>query len=171
MRKVILIVLVLFAAHSQAQSFGIKAGVNFADLRGSDARGYGSITSFHVGIVREISLFNAVSLQPELLFSTQGAERGSDELKLNYFTLPLILKIYVSELSLEAGPQMGLLVGKSKDFDGDINTFDFGWAAGIGYEITGSLFAQARYNWSAVSVVDDAQIKNSVFQLSLGYMF
>jgi opacity protein-like surface antigen len=51
------------------------------------------------------------------------------------------------------------------------SSFDFGLNLGFGYNINSNLFAQARYNYGITTVAENPDIKNSVFQISLGYKF
>ena len=152
-----------FAFYGNAQNihFGAKGGVNFADLSDVSADGR---TGFHLGLLAEVGL-GKFSVQPEVLYSAQGV----DDINLDYLNIPVLAKYYVIQnLSLEAGPQFGF--NTKEDDINDINTFDMGGAVGVGYKI-GSLFAQARYNFGFSDVADGGSAKNSVFQLSVGYLF
>lgn len=171
----LLLILVFISGAAQAQSFGIKAGLNFSNLTGNDANNFKGLSSFHVGVLKEFIILKKLSFQPELLFSTQGVrvEEMDDDYKLNYFTLPLLVKLYINDsFSLHAGPQLGLLVGQTKNvlpIDG--KTFEYGIAGGLEYTITGGLFIQGRYIRGTSKINDDTDLKNSVVQLSLGYFF
>lgn len=158
---------------TNAQSFGIKGGINFASLSGDGADGLDGITSFHIGGIAEFKIFENLALQPELLYSTQGAKIDDTEYKLGYLTLPVMAKFYLNDkLSIHVGPQFGVLVSETSDvMADDSNTFDFGLAGGIEYRIAGGLFAQARYNAGMSELSENADVKNSVFQLSIGYLF
>lgn len=133
------------------------------------------------------------AFQPELLFSTQGAKGKSEyedssvetKVNLSYINLPLIFKYYAAPgLSLEAGPQIAFLVdselkeGKiSADADELFKTIDFGMNFGLGYKLDNGMFFQGRYNVGLTNIIDkskegaDWNVKNSVFQVSVGYMF
>ena len=160
---------------TQAQYFGIKAGLNFSNFSGDDTEDLKGLTSFHVGVLKEFIITKNVSFQPELLFSTQGVkvEKMDDDYKLNYFTLPLMVKFYINDaFSVHAGPQLSLLAGETKDvlpIEG--KTFEYGLAGGLEYTISGGLFIQARYCMGLSEISKDADVKNSVIQLSLGYFF
>lgn len=176
MRKIILLaVMMLGAVPLQAQSFGIKAGINFADLNGSDAEGLDSYTSFHIGMLKEWVIFDNLSFQPELLYSTQGAkvDGTDDKFKLNYLALPLVLKFYLTDaFSIHAGPQFGLLIGETDNLVPiDTKTFEYGGAFGIDYALSNSFFVQGRYNPGFSEIAEDVDIKNSVIQISLGVTF
>lgn len=173
MKRFIVFAALLFAFSANAQSYGIKGGVNFANLSGAD--GTDGITGLHVGFLAEFKVFQNLALQPELLYSAQGAKTESFDYKLGYLTLPVMAKFYLNDkLSIHAGPQFGILVSESdgiKNIDSDTNKTDFGISGGIEYNIFGGLFAQARYNSGLSEITDNAEIKNSVFQLSIGYLF
>ncbi|ABQ03165.1 porin family protein [Flavobacterium johnsoniae] len=185
--KKILLAAVLFIATTtaiQAQfiQIGVKAGVNFANQTGgSDFNGISvdkeGITSYHAGLVAELKLLEKFSIQPELLYTTQGAEYKSAvqdfKNEMGYIAIPVMAKIYMTKsLSLELGPQASFLVSNKKEFDAaDPKTFDFSLNAGLGLKVVGGLFVQARYGIGLTEVSKDADFKNSVFQLSAGYMF
>ncbi|WP_304038414.1 outer membrane beta-barrel protein [Mesonia mobilis] len=88
-----------------AQEFGVKAGVNLANLN-TDGDIDGK-TSFYLGAVAEFGLSESFALQPELVYSMQGA----DELDLSYINIPVLAKYYLVEgLAVEVGPQFGFVV-------------------------------------------------------------
>lgn len=184
MKKSILIAIILFSITTvlQAQSirFGIKAGANFANQNGDTPPAFESkesITSYHAGLVSEIKLFDSFAIQPELLYSTQGAtyKNAVDEFKneLGYLSIPVLAKFYLSKsLSLELGPQASFLLSERENVNfEDSKTFEFGVVGGLGLNITKSLFIQARYGVGLTEASKDADIKNSTIQLSAGLMF
>jgi hypothetical protein len=207
MKKILLSAAVMalgFAAQAQSEiKFGAKAGLNLATY-GADANdvdGIGSRTSFHVGAVAEFKFTEKFSVQPELLYSMQGAKAdilfsdGFDTYsikatdKLDYLILPVMAKYYVIKgLSIEAGPQVGfLLSAKSKAESGDdsmetnvkddYKSLDFSINGGVGYQLPMGLFLQARYNIGMANILKtddetgDAKITNNVLQFSVGYKF
>jgi hypothetical protein len=188
---VITLLSIVFVNAQNAQ-FGVKAGVNFGSINGDDTDEFEMRTSFHVGVVSEILFSEKFSIQPELLYSSQGAkmsEEGFDlVIKLNYINLPVMAKFYVIEgLSLEVGPQFGfLLSAKAKsEFDGEseeedikdgLNDFDFGINFGAGYKLENGLSFAARYiygfsNLADTETEDDVKVNNGVIQLSVGFNF
>lgn len=184
MKKLILVAIVFFSitAVSQAQSirFGIKGGANFANQNGDTPPAFESkesITSYHAGVVAEVKLFDNFAIQPELLYSTQGAsyKNVDEEFKneLGYLSIPVLAKFYLSKsLSLELGPQAAFLLSERKNVDlEDAKTFEFGVVGGLGLNITKNLFVQARYGLGLTEASKNADIKNSTIQLSAGIMF
>nr|WP_316931446.1 porin family protein [Flavobacterium beibuense] len=173
-------------------SFGIKGGVNFATVSGDDFDSPDSRTSFHVGLLAEFPLTEMFSLQAEALYSGQGFEsdvdggifggEGKVEYQLDYINVPVLAKVYILDgLSIEAGPQFGFKVNEEIDAnanadDGDLNLdeaedFDFGVAAGVTFETPMGLFATGRYTQGFTDIVNNRDVKNSVFQIGVGYKF
>jgi len=117
-------------AQAQDLKFGVKAGANLATLTGDAvADDVKMQVGFNVGGLMEIKFTDMLALQPELLFSMQGAKttdtendgitsyRDESKVNLSYINVPVMLKLYpVKGFFLEAGPQVGFLVSaKSKD--------------------------------------------------------
>lgn len=187
MKKTILftVLLVAISMNMQAQlvKFGIKAGVNYANQTGSNitvnSTNYqtDAITSYHAGLIAEIKLVDSFSIQPELLYSTQGATYKSsiDEFRneLGYLSIPVLAKINLNKfVSLELGPQASFLLSERNNFNvKDANTFDFAVVGGLGLNITKNLFIQGRYGLGLTDASQDAQVKNSVVQISAGIKF
>lgn len=158
---------------SQAQDLGIKAGVNFSNFGGGDADGFNVLTGFHAGIFTEVQLLKHLSFQPELLYSKQGAKRQDAEYELNYLNVPAVFKLYLNEgFNIQAGPQFGLLISESDNFNGfNSKTYDLGVALGAEFYIADGLFVQGRYIYGTSSVSSERDIKNTGIQVSLGYQF
>ncbi len=161
---------------AQLLQIGVKAGLNYANFTGTEIQ-TDAITSYHAGLVAEIKLADKFAIQPELLYSTQGAsyEEAGEEFKneLGYIAIPVLAKIYLGKsFSLELGPQASFLLSEKSDVDfDDSNTFDFGLAGGLSYKITKNIFIQGRYVLGLTEVSSDANAKNSVLQFSAGLMF
>ena len=161
--------------NAQMLKFGLKAGANFSNLEGDNVDG-STYTSFHFGAVVELKLLENLSVQPELLYSSQGTKVNSDafdDINYNYITVPVLAKFYLTskKLSLEAGPQFSFLVNENVEDQFEGKTFDFGLAGGLGYNITDNVFVQARYIAGLTEASKNAEVTNRVIQLSLGYRF
>ena len=188
MKKNILCLVVIFAfgfANAQKTQFGLKAGVNFATLTG-DTDGASSIIGYNVGGFAEIKMSEKFSIQPELLFSTQGAQVTSDgtevDFILSYLNIPVMAKYYASpKFSIELGPQIGFLTsakGKAMGVSVDVEDFfkstDFGLNFGAGYDFTKKFSAGVRYNLGLSNIAEDSggdSVQNSVFSITIGYKF
>ena len=187
MKKTILVAALLFSALTtiQAQSvkLGLKAGLNYANQTGTDitvnSKNYKNeaISSYHAGLVAEINLFEGLALQPELLYSTQGATYknalGDITNEVGYLSIPIMIKINLSKsISLELGPQASFLLSEKDNVNlYKSNTFDFAVAGGLGLKVTKSIFLQARYGLGLTEISKEAQAKNSVVQVSAGLLF
>jgi hypothetical protein len=187
MKKTILVAALLLAISSNVQAqlvkFGIKAGLNYANQTGTNitvnSGNYDkeAITSYHAGVVAEIKLLDSFSIQPELLYSTQGAtyKYAAEEFKneLGYLSIPVLAKINLNKvISLEVGPQASFLLSERNNFDiKDANTFDFAVVGGLGLNITNHFFIQGRYGLGLTDASKDAEVKNSVVQVSAGFKF
>lgn len=195
MKKIILAIAILITLSSNAQkiNFGIKAGLNMSMLTGSKDQIMSSTNGFFAGTLLEFKILEKIALQPELLFSAQGAKFKSKNLtfsttrKMDYLILPIMVKYYIkSGLFVEAGPQVGFLLSANQDVENRITnistsenikdaTKDFDMAAnvGIGYDILDKIVTQIRYciGITNTSTLENTDIKNGVFQLSVGYKF
>lgn len=178
MRKAIVLLAILASIaglNAQTLKFGLKAGANFANLEGNTIEG-STYTSFHFGALMEVKVFENLSLQPELVYSSQGTkinEAAFTDINYNYINVPVLAKFYLTKnkLSLEAGPQFSFLINENvpDQFEGE--TFDFGLAGGLGYNITNHFLLQARYVAGLTEANKNAEVKNRTIQLSLGYRF
>ena len=86
MKKIVLSIaamLVFGFANAQDVRFGVKGGLNIATLTG-DVQDASTKVGFHVGGFAEIKVSDKFAVQPELLFSTQGA-KSDEEGKLNLY--------------------------------------------------------------------------------------
>lgn len=162
---------------------GIKGGLNVSNLMG-DVDDVAIRTSVHVGLLAEIIVTDKFSIQPELLYSGQGASitsTGGGRVKLDYVNLPVLAKFPVATgLSVEAGPQIGFLVSSryktndSNDKIDGVKTIDLGLGAGLEYELKSGVIFQTRYNLGLSDIGyagDNKRASNSVIQASIGYLF
>lgn len=178
MKKAIVLLTILGSIaglNAQTLKFGLKAGANFANMESNTIEG-STYTNFHFGAMLEVKLLENLSLQPELVYSSQGTkvdEAAFDDINYNYITVPVLAKFYLTKnkLSFEAGPQFSFLVNENvaNQFEGE--TFDFGLAGGLGYNITDHFLIQARYVAGLTEANKNAEVKNRTIQLSLGYRF
>ena len=90
-----------------------------------------------------------------------------------------MVKYYIVDgFSVEAGPQFSFLVkdeilNGAQVTDVTANSFDLMANLGLGYQFKNGLFFQTRYNLGLidVNISENLNIKNGVFQMSLGYQF
>ena len=104
MKKIALILLTFLSFAAFSQKVGVKGGLNLGKER-SSGNGISIIsdnrTSFNAGIYSEFSASEELFFAPELVYSQDGGEvsaagvSASD--RLNYLSLPLLLKYYISD--------------------------------------------------------------------------
>ncbi len=196
MKKIILVALaaiVSTGAFAQKFEWGVKAGLNLAKI--TDAEDTKFRTGVAAGVFGEYVINDLFGVQAELLYSMQGAKPGDDielgvddaVMKLDYINLPILAKFYVLEgLSVEVGPQFSFLAssklkGKSEgvsaevdmdDIEGiEMNKFDIGAAMGLSYKFNFGLDVFARYNLGFIEIAKDADSKNGVISVGVGYRF
>ncbi len=176
MRKIVfVIVLTVFTINftsAQLLKIGIKGGLNYANFNSPTIQ-TDALTSYHVGFIVEISLLKSLCLQPEILYSTQGASYKNivEDFKseLGYMSVPVLAKLHLGKtLSIEAGPQFSYLLSKKVNASTNVNEFDFALAGGLGIRLTNKVFVQGRYTYGLTKIEKNADFKNAVAQLSIG---
>ncbi len=185
MKKVLLLVSTLLTgvmANAQSLSFGPRLGVNVSNYTGGNIKS-DALFSYHIGALMSFGLGNTFFVQPEILFSSQGAKienQGSKQsYKVSYLAVPIMLKLRTSGgLYFEAGPQVSFRTGediKDQTIDKFSKNLDISVGAGLGYQSSGGLGIGARYmaGISKVGNFDSQNInpdfKNSLIQVSLFY--
>lgn len=194
MKRIILAAIAVMAfgfTNAQQTRFGVKGGLNLTNFVGGDVENTNSLVGFHVGGFAEIKIIEKLAIQPELLFSTQGTKVdggaffGDYDIKTNYLNIPVLAKYYIVEkFSVEAGPQLGVLLSAKadgEDIKDGFKTVDFGFNLGAGYHFTENVSLNLRYTIGLSPLADDADIedegdyydsaKNSVLALSFAYKF
>ncbi|SEH29943.1 porin family protein [Chryseobacterium culicis] len=183
-----------FAQSSDGPRFGLKAGGNLSSFTGGDSK---SKIGFYAGAFVNVPLSESFSIQPEVVYSQQGAKAKDDyematytiknmQQNLGYINVPIMLQYNATpELYFEAGPEFGLLV--SAQAKGDINgstykannkdnlkNFNFGAGIGLGYKFTPHLGVNVRYVAGLTKVLKNEfgdSSKNTNFQLGINYYF
>jgi len=177
--------------------FGLKGGVNLADITGDEVDSFDGRTCFHFGVMAEFSISDSFSFQPELLYSCQGSDYSESfesidtgfksinadtyegTIKVDYLNIPLMAKYYVGEnFSLEAGPQVGFLLSAKNEYNypGDsgeedikdyVKGIDFGVNFGLGFKLESGANFGARYNLGLSDNNDDPDLANATYKNSV----
>ncbi|MES2812083.1 MAG: porin family protein [Bacteroidota bacterium] len=189
MKKIIILTIVLFAFNlSNAQEttqtkFGLKGGLNLANFTG-DSDGSNSRVGIQAGFYTEFKISDKFAIQPELLYSIQGAsDKGTTivegytvnykaKFNLGYINLPIMAKYYTNDkFNIEFGPQIGFLAnaklktdvtiietGQEGSSTDDAKEFfkgiDFGLNFGLGYNFSDKIGANLRYNAGLTNIAD-----------------
>jgi opacity protein-like surface antigen len=184
MKKIILTSIMLCSvfAFSQDIKFGAKVGLNLSNLRGdypAAVNEHNSKIGFHIGGFAQYEINDKFTLQPELLFSTQGNTYGNKtyygggtyydgaeyNLKLNYLNLPIILKYKIIEkLSIEIGPQIGYLMSAKTKVDVTEDSRD----PSQNYSVEIDMLNDGVYNFGGTTVQSKASANRLDFSLNLG---
>jgi hypothetical protein len=192
MKKIILVLSITcisFSTSAQVR-FGVKAGYNLSTLIYSGTvtlDGEKSKSGFNAGLYASIPFSESFSLQPEFVYSQQGADfqNNTDKGTLNYdyLNIPVLIKYKLPVgLFLETGLQVGILLtaneksnGNSTDIMYKTYSPDYAWPMGLGYEMPNKHFGiDLRYNLGLINILrsgSDVNVKNSVFQFGVFYTF
>lgn len=152
---------------------GIKAGVNFARVSGSDENP-GDRIGFTAGLFLTTNQ-GLVALQPEVIFSMQGSKFTFGTAKVDYFQVPVLLRIGSSAKGKASvyglvGPSFGLLV-QDENWADPIDRTDVGLVVGAGVTVTRLLF-EARYTAGLTDFSKGAvAYKHRVFTVMGGFTF
>lgn len=171
------------AAEAQgAKQFGIVAGVDFADLTGSDISNTSSKTGFIGGLYLAIPVGSRVDIEPEALYASKGAQDSDDSsLKLNnnYIEIPVLIRYHFNADGgpyLLAGPAVGFSIScKVTDGSSDLDCSDtgglgletnttFGGVLGIGFQKK-RFGLEGRYDFDFGGAFKDVDAKNAVWEI------
>ena len=187
MKKIIFLPLLLAVGMLNAQlQFGLKGGVNISNFTGGDFNNIekSAYVAWHAGGLVRIK-FDHLALQPEVLFSTQGAklDDGTTEenYEITYVNIPIMLQWqFKGSFYVEAGPQVGFKVSEdipNSAIDEFAKSTDLSIGVGLGFLKSKGLGIGGRYTVgvSKVGEFDSANIdpdfKNGVIQFSLIFIF
>lgn len=154
--------------------FGLKAGLNLANLYVDEVDDESFKVGFNAGMYAKLPVTRGLSIQPELIYSNKGAkvtydtrvpllggEEGEYRFNLHYVELPVMAVInIVQNFNIHAGPYVSYLaaanitrlnddneVSRVADLKADnFNRIDYGLAAGVGLDFQ-NLTIGARYNY------------------------
>ena len=172
MRKIFLTAVIIVPLFSLAQ-FGIKAGVNFANVTNASDINSGSESGFMAGIFLAPPSKGVMGFRTELIFSRQGysyrTNTNTGVVNLDYILLPQLMQINITKFfSIQLGAQMAFLINAKADSTnssgssspyGEImdfyNKFDYGFAGGIEIHPFKGLLVGARYNISLGNLYKD----------------
>lgn len=173
-------------SNAQHVNIGIKAGLNVYNISSSDNSNYDPKLGVHFGLIGHIHRSDYFAIQPEIIFSMQGAKYSAGGLdyktNLNYINIPVMFQyMFENGFRLEAGPQLGILVSAKNivnDTDNNIKdqvkTFDFGVGLGVSYVHVSSGFGvDARYNIGLSNINDNGteKLRNAGIQFGVFYLF
>lgn len=171
------------ANQAQAQAgFGIRGGLNIANLNDTDAD-VDSRTGLMVGVYANYLIPNSpVVIQPEVLYTQKGYEQNDNTVKLDYIEIPVLAKFnFITDGSFTPnvyfGPSIGFNVNAEAEndvvevgFEDSVNDTEFGVVVGGGVDF-GRIDLGVRYGAGLTEVVDGGDAKNGVFSITAGIGF
>lgn len=200
MKKIFIVLIVLFAlnAHSQTFQLGLKAGLTNTQIIGSDFKNFeipSSSNGILIGAFSRIG-FAGMFVQPEISFrnlnftvnSNGTTSPSSAATKLNYIDVPILFgKKVLGVINVCAGPNFQFLVNQDLSANnasnlatGNYNNFVVGAQIGVGFDVWKLCF-DARYDFSINSIGNAASAVNtqnvdfssraSMLQFTVGYKF
>jgi hypothetical protein len=196
--------MIAIAAKAQIQ-FGVKAGANISNIIGDHNHDintgeypqngiqYKTKIGYNGGVFVTIPIKGKFSLQPELIYSLQGASftlhntdvsgniisNGTGHLNLSYVQIPVLAKFtFHHRFYAQTGPQIGLLVsakqnnyeGQSYSVGSSFQSVDIAWGVGIGYTCPSGTGFDLRYDLGLSSIdknPNDTEDHNSNLQLGI----
>jgi opacity protein-like surface antigen len=142
-------------------SFGLRLGLNYSTTNFNMGEPKPVVPvdtkwkpGFVVGALVEVGLSEHLALQQEYLYSQQSGEvKGGARYKMQYLSLPLLLKYrIIPRLAVVAGPQFDLMLkaqqevaGQTTNITHDTEERGFSATAGLEVNIWRSLSLSARY--------------------------
>ena len=167
-------------AQSSKPAAGIKGGLNVSNLYTGDVDDRDARYGFNVGIFGQPASSDVAALQLELNYSTKGTMVMSSfgtidqetKFRMNYLDLPVLAVFKLGKaVELHAGAYAAYLLSANIDSDGDLgdtfdevdkdnfNSFDYGVAAGIGFNL-GGIQIGGRYNLGLNEIARSSAAKN-----------
>jgi hypothetical protein len=173
--KKIMICLLLILPGCLFSQFGLKAGLNFANVSKASSINNSSRSGFQVGLLLAPPSKKIISSRTELIFSRQGYnyKSGSNtgNVNLDYIMMPQYMSINITKyVSVLLGAQMAFLVNAKADSSnaggagsgnpyGKImdyyNKFDYGYGGGVEVHPFKGLLIGARVNISLGNLYKD----------------
>ena len=172
MKKILFYLVVSTPLFAMSQ-YGLKAGVNFANVTNASSINSSSQSGFMIGAFLAPASKGILSSRTELVYSKQGYnfETGTNtgNVDLDYLLIPQLMGINITKLlQLQAGFQMAFLLNAKADSVSSngttgsypsvmdyYNKFDYGFALGAEVHPFKGLLVGARYNISLGKMYKD----------------
>lgn len=173
---------------------GMRGGLNLTSI--TQSRGDFKPT-FYIGALGEIKLTKRYAVQPEIIYSSQGANnitienydystgldlRNKKDVEINYISLSAVNKFYIVQgFHALVGPTLDFMVSDNLIYhDSDV---DLGITFGVGYTLPSGLTFEARFKKGIVDVLESEYYQsgsdyffgdyntNVLFQFGVSYAF
>ena len=182
-------------AQSEVGTVTLKPTVGMTLANITDEVGNKTKVGLIAGVEAEYQVIPMLGISVGALYSMQGCSYDNVYVEgvlakdinvdLDYINIPILANVYVAKgLAIKAGIQpafclsakgkaTGASSGVEVKVEADIpgkKSLDFSIPIGASYEFS-DFVIDARYNFGLTKIADDADSKNSVFQLTVGYKF
>jgi hypothetical protein len=180
------ITIISISAFSQGFKIGAKGGATINKISGQTFKEkftYG----YHIGGFVTIKLSERFAVQPEVLFNQVNVDTSSkfstiyefnklSKVQLKYLSIPLLLNYNAGKiLTLQAGPQFGILTNKSKSLVQNgkdaFKTGDFSMIGGVQLKLSNfRVYGRYVVGLNNLNDIDNKdQWKNQSVQLGIGF--
>ncbi|WP_310392869.1 porin family protein [Hymenobacter sp.] len=203
-KALILVLLSLFTVPLAQAQFGIKGGLNVAELTSSADQSSSYKAFYHVGVFYQANLVGPLSVQPEVQYSLAGGSLKSAftnyDTELRYLTVPVLAKLTLGPVFVEAGPQYGVLLSAnqsgnlqvdlapdgtpaygnvSRPATGSFKRNDFSVVGGVGLKLASGFSLGGRLvaglndinDADNLTGINDPRLQNRVFQVYAAFQF
>ena len=160
--------------NAQHVNLGVKGGLNLYNIQNDNGAKYDSKAGFHLGLLGHIHLSKHFAMQPELVYSQQGAKYTTSEaetkIDLGYINIPVMFQyMFDNGFRIEAGPQLGIMVNAESETNGvetelndNLAAIDFALGAGLGWiHVPSGFGVDARYNFGLTNINENSSVKSS----------
>jgi Outer membrane protein beta-barrel domain len=150
-------------------AFGVKGGVNFTNFYKDNIDDKNGNVGFNAGLYGRFVITEGIAIQPELLYTTRGAEanwggllqNSRASVNLGYVQVPVLVMVNILPfLNIHAGPYASYLVNANVknqstsnffNFEDEINKddyqrLDYGLSGGVGLDFA-KFHVGARYDY------------------------
>lgn len=139
MKKIVLILFLVFAVKPLFSQIGIKGGLNFSSINNSD---FEDLSGYQIGLFFHFKLSNVVHLNTGFNYSQKGfivsksflgAPIDGLEVRINYVEIPVNIAFHIktgqqSSVFIQGGPYFGMTSGNTTE------STDYGLNFGLGFE-------------------------------------
>jgi len=170
------------SADAQNINFGVKGGLNVYNLEGNSNSDFDSKIGVNFGVLGQTQLNEFFSLQPEIVYSKQGAKSGGTKIKLDYINVPVLIQyMFDNGFRLQSGPQLSFMMnaegennGSTLNLEENYKSMDLGFSIGGSYLHTANGFGiDVRYNHGLSDISESSSVKsyNRGFEVGVFYLF
>ncbi len=178
-----LVVFMTGMASAEGMIFGVKGGLNLANISGDDAEGNAMKIAFGGGVWLNYAITEAFSVQPELMYMIKGCDSEEEDggtLKFQYVDIDLLARYTIPMEGkfapyFFAGPYISMLMSADAEMGDDsadikdyMESMDYGAMIGVGGEYKleqGCITFDARYALGLAKLAKDDEASLEFFEM------